>query len=177
MSGPSEDVGRIKLVSTLRALMRQLDQQLADLRDAVERVKSISKDIDDLQSDLRSNASGLRAVDAELKEINDRLNAVVDLAAECSDGSEVAKEVEELREYLNKEGKPHRIDLDDIRDDVLGGCEYVCKRILMIMQYFVEAANEAMKALEENRRQVVALAESLGMGDAVKRAKEEAEPS
>ena len=170
----SEDVKRMELASTLRAVMRQLDRQLADLRDAVERMKSISKDIDDLQSDMRSNASGLRAVDAELKEINDRLNAVVDLAAECSDGSEVAKEVEKLREYLNRESKPHRIDLDDIRDDVLGGCEYVCKRILMVTHYFVEAANEAMKALEENRRQLMALAGSLGMGDAAARAEEDA---
>jgi len=165
MSGPSEDVKRIELASALRSMLRQLNMQLVDLSDAVLRVRNLSYYI----SDLKEVQKELQGIKWKVEGINNRLDAIVDLATECKDAGTVAKEVESLRKYLGS-----TLTSDQL-DKVLSGYEKTRpEKIDMSIRYFAEVADKVMRELEENRRQLVALAESLGMGDAAARAEEDA---
>jgi len=161
----SEDVKRIELASALRSMLRRIDMQLVDLSDAVLRVKNLSYYI----SDLKEVQKELQGINWKVEGINNRLDAIVDLATECKDAGTVAKEVESLRKYLGS-----TLTSDQL-DKVLSGYEKTRpEKIDMSIRYFAEVADKAMKELEENRRQLVALAGSLGMGDAAARAEEDA---
>jgi len=158
----SED---IKLASALRSMLRRIDVHLVDLSDAVLRVKNLSYCI----SDLKDVHKELQVISGRVEGINNRLDAIVDLATECKDAGTVAKEVESLRKYLE-----NTLTSDQL-DKVLSGYEKTRpEKIDMSIRYFAEVADKAMKELEENRRQLVALAGSLGMSYAAASAEEDA---
>jgi archaellum component FlaC len=162
----SEDVKRIELASALRTMLRKINERLADLSDAATRMHDVShyaKALEDVQK-------GLQVIDEWLKRINDRLDAIVDLATACDgDASEVAREVASFRKYLESE-----LPGDQFSEMMRSYERARPEKVDMILRYFMEAVSGAMEALEENRRQLVALAESLGVGDAAARAEEDA---
>jgi DNA repair exonuclease SbcCD ATPase subunit len=160
----SEDVERIELASALRSMLRRIDDQLVSISDAALKMRGLLDRTEALEDVLKK----LQEISRSLKGVNDRLDAIVDLATECRDADAVAREVASFRKYLE-----NTLRSDQFNEMMRSYERARPERIDMIVRYFVEAARGAVEALEENRRQLVALAESLGMGDAAARAEED----
>ena len=167
MSEPPKGARRAKLLATMRLMLKHMDPTLDKLYKAAKIAEGFPDQTERLKGDLET----LQKFDADLRKMNDRLEATVELLIEYKIlPKDYTYTRADYREGVGINVAKVAENLAALRDS-FGACKYLnadLERLEKGMRDFMEVANTTRNEIGGIRRQLMELAEALGIEEEVK---------
>jgi len=167
MSEPPKGARRAKLLATMRLMLKYMDPTLDKLYKAAKIAEGFPDQIERLKGDLET----LQKLDADLRKTNDRLEATVELLIEYKIlPKDYTYTRQDYREGVGLNIAKVAENLAALKDG-FNACKYLNTHLEGLekgMRNFVEVANTTRNEIVGIRRQLMELAEALGIEEEVK---------